>query len=122
MFTLDIKNKKTVKNLIICEALSLFLAVFAYVYEMFSYGQYSVHMRLMFIFPLIAGVFILFKNSLNKYFLNTALAVFANGFLVKGIIEISGRTSSFDHLYLITGCLLLFAAFVFKRKRIEDSE
>ena len=94
MFTLDIKNKKTVKNLIICGALSLFLAVFAYVYEMFSYGQYSVHMRLMFIFPLIAGVFLLSKNSLNKYFLNTALAVFANGFLVKGIIEISGRTSS----------------------------
>ena len=94
MFTLDIKNKKATKNLIICGALSLFLAVFAYVYEMFSYGQYSVHMRLMFIFPLIAGVFILFKNSLNKYFLNTALAVFANGFLVKGIIEISGRTSS----------------------------
>ena len=114
MFTLDIKNKKATKNLIICGVLSFFLAVFAYVYEMFSYGQYSVHMRLMFIFPIIAGVF--------KYFLNTALAVLANGFLVKGIIEISGRTSSFDHLYLISACLLLFAAFVFKRKRIEDSE
>ena len=109
MFTLDIKNKKATKNLIICGVLSFFLAVFAYVYEMFSYGQYSVHMRLMFIFPIIAGVFILFKNSLNKYFLNTALAVLA-------------RTSSFDHLYLISACLLLFAAFVFKRKRIEDSE
>ena len=122
MFTLDIKNKNTMKNLIICGGLSLFLAVFAYIYEMFSYGQYSIHMRLMFIFPLIAGVFILFKNSLNKYFLNTALAVFANGFLVKGIIEISGRTSSFDHLYLISACLLLFAAFVFKKKKTEESE
>ena len=122
MFTLDIKNKKATKNLIICGVLSFFLAVFAYVYEMFSYGQYSVHMRFMFIFPLIAGVFILFKNSLNKYFLNTALAVLANGFLVKGIIEISGRTSSFDHLYLISACLLLFAAFVFKKKKTEESE
>ena len=122
MFTLDIKNKKANKNLIICGALSIFLAVFAYVYEMFSYGQYSVHMRLIFIFPLIAGVFILFKNSLNKYFLNAALAVLANGFLVKGIIEISGRTSSFDHLYLISACLLLFAAFVFKKKKTEESE
>ena len=122
MFTLDIKNKKANKNLIICGALSIFLAVFAYVYEMFSYGQYSVHMRFMFIFPLIAGVFILFKNSLNKYFLNAALAVLANGFLVKGIIEISGRTSSFDHLYLISACLLLFAAFVFKKKKTEESE
>ena len=110
------------KNLIICGGLSLFLAVFAYIYEFFSYGQYSMHMRLMFIFPLIAGVFLLFKNSINKYLFNTALSVFANGFLVKGIIEISGRTSSFDHLYLITGCLLLFASFVFKKKKTEESE
>ena len=117
MFTSVIKNKNTAKNLIICGGLSIFLAVFAYIYEIFSYGQYSVYMRMMFIFPLIAGVFLLFKNSLNKYLLNTALAVFANGFLVKGIIEIAGRSSSFDYLYIITGCLLLFGSAVFRKEK-----
>lgn len=117
MFTSVIKSKNIAKNLIICGGLSIFLAVFAYIYEIFSYGQYSVYMRMMFIFPLIAGVFLLFKNSLNKYLLNTALAVFANGFLVKGIIKISGRSSSFDYLYIITGCLLLFGAAVFRKKK-----
>ena len=139
MFTSVIKSKNIAKNLIICGGLSIFLAVFAYIYEIFSYGQYSVYMRMMFIFPLIAGVFLLFKNSLNKYLLNTALAekfnnifneakeyaillntalaVFANGFLVKGIIEISGRSSSFDYLYIITGCLLLFGSAVFRKKK-----
>ena len=62
------------------------------------------------------------QRVLDTNFLNTALAVFANGFLVKGIIEISGRTSPFDHLYLITGCLFLFAAFVFKKRKIKESE
>ena len=116
MFTSVINDKKTIKNLIICVAISIFLGVFAYVYEMFSYGQYSIYMRLMFIFPLIAGAFMLVKNSINKYLLNTALAVFANGFLVKGIIEISGRSSSFDYLYIITGSLLSAAALIFRKK------
>ena len=117
MFTSVIKNKNTAKNLIIFGCLSISLAVFAYIYEIFSYGQYSVYMRMMFIFPLISGVFLLFKNSLNKYLLNTALAVFANSFLVKGIIEISGRNSSFDYIYIIMGCLLLFGAAVFRKKK-----
>lgn len=121
MFTSVIKDKKTVKNLIICLGLSIFFAVFAFIYEIFSYGQYSPYMRMMFIFPLIAGAFLLIKNSLNKYLLNTALAVFTNGFLVKGIIEISGRSSSFDYLYIITGSLLLIAALIF-RKKTQDRQ
>ena len=58
-------------------------------------------------------------NEAKEYaiLLNTALAVFANGFLVKGIIEISGRSSSFDYLYIITGCFLLFGAAVFRKKK-----
>ena len=116
MFTLVIKDKNTVKNLIVCGSLSIFLIVFTCIYEIFSYGQYSIFMRMMFTFPLIAGIFLTFKNSINKYLLNTSLAIFANGFLVKGIIEISGRNSSFDYLYIITGCLLLTASFIFRKR------
>ncbi len=108
--------KTTVKNLAICLALTVFCIIFTGIYEIFSYGEYSAHMRLMFIFPLLAGIFTLIKIPANKVLFNSALAVFANGFLVKGIIEISGRTSSFDYLYLLTGALILIGSFIFKEK------
>lgn len=116
MFTLDIKNKykKTVK---VFSAVTIFSIVFNAIYEKFSYGESSVYMRLMFLAPLLLGVTcygisFLVKSDFLAYrptFLlwNSAIMIFVSGCLVKGIIEISGRSTSFDIPYWIAGTTFL---------------
>ena len=81
-------------------------------------------MRMMFFAPL-AGAFIYLltglgmswvKNPASKLLFNSAIAVVASACLVKGIVEVSGRTTSVDmpYWYVAAGllCLSLLTGFI----------
>lgn len=87
--------------------LTIFCIVFTIIYEKFSYGESSIFMRLMFLAPL-AGTVVSFLSGLNLTWItkrapfllfNSSLAIIASACLVRGIIEVSGRTSSYDQPY-----------------------
>ena len=96
--------------------------VFCAVYEIFSFGEHSLYMRMMFMMPLLGGAipFGLMAASENPPYIsrgafnlwNSGLAVRVSGCLVRGIIEISGRTSDYDHYYWVISALFLTLAFV----------
>jgi uncharacterized membrane protein HdeD (DUF308 family) len=88
-------------------SLTIFCIVFTIIYEKFSYGESSIFMRLMFLAPL-AGAVVSFLSGLNLTWItkrgpfllfNSSLAIIASACLVRGIIEVSGRTSSYDQPY-----------------------
>ena len=60
------------------------------------------------------------KTRLSKLFLNSAIAVVASACLVKGIVEVSGRTTSVDMPYWYVAavllCLSIMTGFIRPRK------
>lgn len=115
-------NHKYLKSAMIFFAISVFCIVFTLIYERFSYGKYSLAMRAMFLIPLVMGVIpALWRLWQRKsypehryavYFWNTAIALFINGALMKGIIEISGRFTSYDKMYYIIGAICVICSVV----------
>lgn len=92
-------------------SISLILLIFNQVYERFSYGESSVYMRWMFLIPLI-GAAIYLLSAFDKAWLsnraatllwNSSLAIFVSGCLIKGIIEISGRSTTMEQPYWWAG-------------------
>lgn len=99
-----------------------FCVVFCLIYEQFSYGEHADCMRLMFLLPLLGGALPFGVKAYSRkrrtgsrmaYNLwNSGIAVLASGCLIKGIIEISGRTSDYDMFYWVGGIALLLAALI----------
>lgn len=121
----SVKNKlnRRIKMQALSSALiSVFLVLFNIVYTHFSYGQYSLYMRYMFLFPLIMCCFIpsalyVLKqygsvNRLAFNLWNASAATFVFGCIVKGIIEISGRQTDFERIYFSLGSLLAVIAVI----------
>ena len=86
-------------------------------------------MRLMFFAPLAGTMIYLLigrlemswvRNRASKFLLNLAIAVVSSACLVKGIVEVSGRTTSVDipYWYVEAGllCLSLLIGFIRSRK------
>lgn len=110
--------------------ISVFLVVFNIVYTNFSYGQYSLYMRYMFLFPLImcclipSVLYVLkaynYVNRLAFNLWNASAATFVFGCIVKGVIEISGRQTDFERIYFSLGSLLaviaVISVFIEKKK------
>ena len=98
-------------------SLSLLCVVFTAVYEVFSHGAASPHMRSMFLMPLVG----LALPSLLGYFTslhrfvgrlafnlwNSGLAIWVVGCLFRGIVNISGRHTTLDVPYRIAGWIFL---------------
>ena len=114
MFILDTNRSK--KAMIVYAIISVLCIVFDIIYEHFSYGENSLYMRLMFLFPLIGGVgvnaLLYFKQRsfqrLQFLLYNSAIAILVSGCLVHGIIAISGRVATFDLYYGIASLIFLF--------------
>lgn len=106
LFTL-VTNKSKQKAVWIYLGLTIFSLVFTWVYEQFSYGESSIYMRLMFLSPLVGTVsYILaqtkitwLRTRLSMLFWNSSLAIVASACLVRGIIEVSGRSTTIDQPY-----------------------
>lgn len=114
--------------MVVLTFLSLFLILFNQVYESFSYGESSLYMRFMFVIPLLgAGFYLLsalglawLRNRAAVRFFNSSLAIGISACLVKGIIEISGRSTTIDTPYWWAGltflALSLVAGYLFSKR------
>ena len=105
-------------------SLALFCVVFTLIYEQFSHGATSTHMRCMFLMPLagcalpaLAGLVtplhrFVCRPAFNLW--NSGMAVWAAGCLFRGIVNISGRFTDLDRIYWILGWVFLAAAAIWE--------
>ena len=109
----DKRFKKTAFSYL---GLAIFLLVFGQMYQHFSYGESSPFMQGLFLPVFLGGGIFLailkFRpqtSRLSMNLWNTSLAILTSGCLLRGIINLSGRATSYDILYWILGgaCLVL---------------
>ena len=104
-------NKKRFKKTVISYTLiTIFFFSFSRVYEAFSFGETSVHMHYLFAVPLIGGILLAIflkvlpqfsRISLNLW--NSAVAIATTGTLFRGIVNLSGRSTTLDVPYWYVG-------------------
>ncbi len=112
--------------------LTLFFFAFSRIYESFSFGETSSHMHYLFALPLAGGILLLLfmkmipnlsRLSLNLW--NSAVATITAGMLFRGIVNLSGRSTTLDMPYWYVGAgfasLALFSM-VFTRSVWIDKE
>lgn len=105
------------RSLITYLALTAFLFLFSRIYESLSYGEVSFFMHYLWTVPLAGGSLLLtlmkFRPNLSRlsYNLwNSGIATLTAGFLLRGIINLSGRSTTLDQPYwLIGACFLALA-------------
>ena len=99
--------------------LSIFLFIFSQVYVSLSYGEVSIFMNTLSLVPLIGGGLLvgllylqptLSRLSFNLW--NSGVAVLTAGFLLRGIINLSGRSTTLDWPYWVIGAGFLGLALV----------
>ena len=113
--------------------LSIFLFIFSQVYVSLSYGEVSIFMNTLSLVPLIGGGILvgllylhptLSRISFNLW--NSGVAVFTAGFLLRGIINLSGRSTTLDWPYWLIGAgflglaLVSFGLSLFQSKKLTD--
>ena len=113
--------------------LSIFLFIFSRVYVSLSYGEYSFFMNTLSLVPLIGGGLLvglllvqpnLSRVSFNLW--NSGVAVLTAGFLLRGIINLSGRSTTLDWPYWLSGAgflglaLVSFGLSLFQSKKLTD--
>ena len=104
-------NKKRFKKTVISYTLiTIFFFAFSRIYEAFSFGETSVHMHYLFAVPLIGGILLAIflkvlphfsRISLNLW--NSAIAIITTGTLFRGIVNLSGRSTTLDVPYWYVG-------------------
>ncbi len=119
---IDVSKRRMYLELFNCLIISVLLIIFNSVYTYYSFGEYSLHMRYMFLFPLVLGsgvsTVILFTRTYKKVsrvvfnMWNAGIATFVFGCKVQGIINISGRYTMYGLIYFILGIILTFCALV----------
>ncbi|WP_174721426.1 hypothetical protein [Streptococcus periodonticum] len=103
-------NKRFKKTAVVYTLITVFFFIFSRIYEHFSFGETSVYMHWLFGVPLIGGVVLLIfqkmipnlsRLSLNLW--NSAVATIATGVLFRGIVNLSGRSTTLDLPYWYMG-------------------
>lgn len=94
--------------------MTAFLFIFSRIYESLSYGEVSVFMHYMFCATLVGGILLLsllqVKPNLSRitYNLwNSSIATITAGCLLRGIINLSGRSTTLDQPYWYVGASFL---------------
>ena len=121
--------KKTAVSYIL---LTIFFFAFSRIYETFSFGETSSHMHYLFALPLAGGSLLLLfmkiipnlsRLSLNLW--NSAIATMTAGMLFRGIVNLSGRSTTLDMPYWYAGAIfaaLALFSMVFTRSVWIDKE
>ena len=121
--------KKTAVSYIL---LTIFFFAFSRIYESFSFGETSIHMHYLFTLPLVGGSLLLLfmkiipnlsRLSLNLW--NSAVATMTAGMLFRGIVNLSGRSTTLDMPYWYAGAIfaaLALFSMVFTRSVWVDKE
>lgn len=96
-------KKRFKKTAVVYALITVFFFIFSRIYEHFSFGETSAYMHYLFGVPLIGGmVLLIFQKiipnlsqlSLNLW--NSAVATIATGVLFRGIVNLSGRSTTMD--------------------------
>ena len=113
-------NKKRFKKTAISYTLiTIFFFAFSRIYEIFSFGETSVHMHYLFAVPLIGGILLAIflkilphfsRISLNLW--NSAVAIITAGTLFRGVVNLSGRSTTLDAPYWYIGITFVALAIV----------
>ena len=104
-------NKKRFKKTAISYTLiTIFFFAFSRIYEAFSFGETSVYMHYLFTVPLVGGIILAILLKVLPYFSrislnlwNSAIAIITTGTLFRGIVNLSGRSTTLDAPYWYVG-------------------
>ena len=125
-------KKRFRKTALIYALLTIFFFAFSRIYESFSFGETSSHMHYLFTIPLAGGILLLLfmkvisnlsRLSLNLW--NSAVAIIAAGMLFRGIVNLSGRSTTLDMPYWYVGstfAALTLLSMVFTRSVWKTEE
>ena len=106
----NLGKKRSKKTAISYTLITIFFFAFSRIYETFSFGETSVHMHYLFAVPLIGGILLAIflkvlphfsRISLNLW--NSAVAIATTGTLFRGIVNLSGRSTTLDGPYWYVG-------------------
>ena len=112
-------KKRFKKTVISYTLITIFFFVFSRIYEAFSFGETSVHMHYLFAVPLVGGILLAIflkvlphfsRISLNLW--NSAVAIITAGTLFRGIVNLSGRSTTLDAPYWYVGIVFAILAIV----------
>ena len=109
-------KKRFKKTALVYSLLSIFFFAFSRIYESFSFGETSTYMHYLYAVPLVGGTLLLVllkiipnlsRLSLNLW--NSAVATLTAGVLFRGIVNLSGRSTTLDqpYIYISIGFLVL---------------
>ena len=106
----NLGKKRFKKTVISYTLITIFFFAFSRIYEAFSFGETSVHMHYLFAIPLIGGILlaILLKappqfSRISFNLWNSAVAIATTGTLFRGIVNLSGRSTTLDAPYWYVG-------------------
>ena len=106
----NLGKKRFKKTVISYTLITIFFFAFSRIYEAFSFGETSVHMHYLFVAPLVGGILLAIflkvlphfsRISLNLW--NSAVAIITAGTLFRGIVNLSGRSTTLDAPYWYVG-------------------
>ena len=113
-------SKKRFKKTVISYTLiTIFFFIFSRIYEAFSFGETSVHMHYSFAVPLVGGIILVIllkalpqfsRISFNLW--NSAVAIITAGTLFRGIVNLSGRSTTLDAPYWYVGIVFAVLAII----------
>ncbi|MEZ7657037.1 hypothetical protein O3643_01810 [Streptococcus sp. 20925_1_44] len=103
-------KRRFTKTVVSYTLITIFFFAFSRIYESFSFGETSVHMHYLFAVPFIGGILLAIflkvlphfsRISLNLW--NSAVAIITTGTLFRGIVNLSGRSTTLDAPYWYVG-------------------
>ena len=112
-------KKRLKKTAVVYALITVFFFIFSRIYEHFSFGETSVYMHYLFGVPLIGGMVLLIfqkmipnlsRLSLNLW--NSGVATLTAGALYRGIVNLSGRSTTMDQPYYYLGVAFLALALI----------
>ena len=106
----NLGKKRFKKTAISYTLITIFFFAFSRIYESFSFGETSVHMHYLFAVPLVGGILLAILLKVLPYFSrislnlwNSAIAIITTGTLFRGIVNLSGRSTTLDAPYWYVG-------------------
>ena len=115
----NLDKKRFKKTVISYTLITIFFFAFFRIYEAFSFGETSVHMHYLFAVPLVGGILLAIflkvlphfsRISLNLW--NSAVAIITEGTLFRGIVNLSGRSTTLDAPYWYVGIGFVIVAII----------
>ena len=117
----SVTNRTFMKTSFVYLLISIFVAFFGAIYEVFSYGVYSNFMLYAFAFPLVGGCLPFFilgfwgynkklPTALSRNLYHSGIATLTVGSVIRGVLDIYGTTNYLSNYYWIVGIALLLAS------------